>query len=199
MLPAPGGDHAKAGQSRHVSMTLAPTTSENFPATHATQVSTALAPEENECVPAGQSRHVEAPNTLEYLPRSHSRHTLWLCAPSQREYVPSWQARHLLESEFPEVSAYLPAPHLSQDLSEVAPVLNENLPGPQSEHPALPELGLNLPGRHSVQAPPWGPDDPALQIQAVLAELPAGDKDLDGHAVHVSLDLPPGAVEYLPA
>jgi hypothetical protein len=47
-----------------------------------------------------------------------------------------------------------------------------------------------------VQVPPSGPDEPALQVQLVTAELPAGDVALVGHALHERAD---DSLEYLPA
>jgi len=44
--------------------------------------------------------------------------------------------------------------------------------------------------------PPSGPDEPALQVQLVTAELPAGDVALVGHALQERAD---DSFEYLPA
>ena len=38
-----------------------------------------------------------------------------------------------------------------------------------------------------MRAPPAGPEKPELQEQFVNAELPAGEKEFEGQAVHVSV------------
>ena len=58
------------------------------------------------------------------------------------------------------------------------------------------DSGLYFPATHSAQVPPSGPDEPALQVQLVTAELPAGDVALAGHAMHERAD---DSFEYLPA
>ncbi len=46
---------------------------------------------------------------------------------------------------------------------------------------------------------PSGPVHPALQVQFVKAELPSGELEFDGQALHVELAEAPTAVQYVPA
>ena len=46
--------------------------------------------------------------------------------------------------------------------------------------------------------PPLDPDEPALQVQTVKAELPAGESEYVGQVEHVASDVAPIAAEYLP-
>jgi hypothetical protein len=50
----------------------------------------------------------------------------------------------------------------------------------QSASPAA----LYLPATHAVQAPPFIPDQPALQVQLVDAVLCAGELELTGQLLH---------------
>ena len=59
-------------------------------------------------------------------------------------------------------------------LDATAPTAVEYLPATQSVHAALPVAPLYFPETHRVHVPPSGPDEPALQMQAAKAELPAG-------------------------
>ena len=54
---------------------------------------------------------------------------------------------------------------------------------------------LYFPATHAAHGSPFGPVDPALQVQFVKAALPAGDLEFDGQALHVEA---PTAVEYFP-
>jgi hypothetical protein len=47
--------------------------------------------------------------------------------------------------------------HCKQVDEELALVVMEYVPGPQSLHDALPVIALYLPGSHAEQAPPSGP------------------------------------------
>jgi hypothetical protein len=49
------------------------------------------------------------------------------------------------------------------------------------------------------QAPPVGPENPALQVQFVNAALLAGELEFDGQAMHVEVAEAPTAVEYVPS
>ena len=69
--------------------------------------------------------------------------------------------------------------------SDVAPTAAEYLPVTQSVHASGPATPLYVPARHLVQGPPLGPDEPALQVQAAKAKLPAVESELDGHSMHV--------------
>jgi hypothetical protein len=55
---------------------------------------------------------------------------------------------------------------------------------------------LYFPATHAVHVPPFGPVDPALQVQLVQAALPAGEMESAGQAVQ-SAD--PANVLYFPA
>jgi len=75
---------------------------------------------------------------------------------------------------------------------------DETVPGGHSLQGSDPraDSGLYFPATHSAQVPPSGPDEPALQLQLVTAELPAGDVASVGHAMHERAD---DSFEYLPA
>jgi hypothetical protein len=75
----------------------------------------------------------------------------------------------------------------------------EYLPVPQSVHTADPVNGLYFPATQSVHVPPFGPVEPALQVQLVKAGLPAGELVSDGQARHVELASARTVVEYVPA
>jgi hypothetical protein len=79
-----------------------------------------------------------------------------------------------------------------------APTAVEYVPAPQSVQAADPVDVLYFPATHAAHGPPFGPVDPALQVQLVKAALPAGEVEFDGHAMHVELDEDPTAVEYVP-
>jgi hypothetical protein len=82
------------------------------------------------------------------------------------------------------------------EADEFAP--DEKVPGGHSLQASDPraDSGLYFPAIHSAQVSPSGPDEPALQVQLVTAELPAGDVALGGHALHERAD---DSLEYLPA
>jgi hypothetical protein len=76
-----------------------------------------------------------------------------------------------------------------------APTAVEYIPAQQVEQVALPVNDLYVPATHAAHEPPSGPVDPALQVQLVKAELPAGALEFDGQSLHVMLDETPTAVE----
>jgi hypothetical protein len=82
------------------------------------------------------------------------------------------------------------------EADEFAP--DKKVPGGHSLQASDPraDSGLYFPATHSAQVPPSGPDEPALQVQLVTAELPAGDVASVGHALHERAD---DSLEYLPA
>jgi hypothetical protein len=57
----------------------------------------------------------------------------------------------------------------------VAPSVKEYVPASQSLHAPTPAETLYVPGTHCVHASPAGPQEPALQVQFVLVELPSGE------------------------
>jgi hypothetical protein len=81
----------------------------------------------------------------------------------------------------------------------VAPTAVEYIPEAQSVHMEGPVDFLNFPATQAEHTPPSGPVDPALQVQLVTAELPAGELEFDIQALHVELAEAPTVVEYIPA
>ena len=80
-------------------------------------------------------------------------------------------------------------------MHRTAPVAAEYVPAPQSVHASDPVDTLYFPASHAVHGPPTGPVDPALQVQFVKAELPAGELEFVGQSLHVMLDEALTAVE----
>jgi hypothetical protein len=76
--------------------------------------------------------------------------------------------------------------------------LEAYLPAGQVMHSAAPVWLLYLPAMHGTQVPPLGPDEPALHMQAVKAELPAGASECVGQSKQVESAVAPTAAEYLP-
>ena len=93
---------------------------------------------------------------------------------------------------------YVPARQDVHVPDATAPTAVEYLPATQSVHAALPVAPLYFPETHLVHVSPSCPDDPALQVQAAKAELPAVESDLVGHPRHVESAAAPTDVEYLP-
>ncbi len=76
----------------------------------------------------------------------------------------------------------------------------EYLPVPQSVHTADPGNALYFPATQSAHVPPFGPVEPALQVQLVKAGLPSGELvSADGQVTHVEIASAPTASEYVPA
>ena len=100
------------------------------------------------------------------------------------------------------VKAALPAGELvseGQTLHVAAFAPAEYVPAAQSLHVASPVDALYFPASQSVHVPPFGPVEPALQVQLVKAGLPAGELvSADGQATHVKLASAPTVVEYVP-
>jgi hypothetical protein len=110
----------------------------------------------------------------------------------------------------------LPFPkNLSVQLHAACP-LTESLPNAHGVHAALPFETLNVPAAQGTHGPPFGPVNPASQMQLVIkplcaaaaeftghilqSGLPSGDHMPAGHARHDAADVdvvPPG--EYVPA
>jgi hypothetical protein len=85
--------------------------------------------------------------------------------------------------------------HVTQVAASVAPVLVEYVPAPQSVHAALPVLNMYLPATQVEQTPPFGPVNPALQVQSPAAELALYEMELDGHVIQVVAIVAPVLVE----
>ena len=75
--------------------------------------------------------------------------------------------------------------------TDVAPATAENVLAEQLVHTAAPITGLYVPGTHITHGPPFGPLAPALQVQAVSAELLTTELDMLGQLTHVSELLAP--------
>jgi hypothetical protein len=56
----------------------------------------------------------------------------------------------------------------------------------QAVQAADPVDALYFPATHAEQVPPAGPENPALQVQLVKAELPTGELEFDGQAEHAT-------------
>jgi hypothetical protein len=95
-------------------------------------------------------------------------------------------------------SALLEAPEfeLSGHVSHaVAPTTIEYVPTLQFVHGKFPVVTLYLPAPHFPHGPPFGPDEPALQVQATSALLEVPEFELSGHGPHA---LAPATSEYVP-
>jgi len=72
--------------------------------------------------------------------------------------------------------------HAVHTFSSRPPIVAENLANPHDVQTPIPEAILYVPATHKVHATPLvAPDDPALQLQSVNAELPAGAPVSAGH------------------
>ena len=60
------------------------------------------------------------------------------------------------------------------------------MPTLQSTHAVDPASALYLPATHNEHEPPSGPEEPALQVQAVAMRLPTGELEFDGQVSHVA-------------
>jgi hypothetical protein len=76
-------------------------------------------------------------------------------------------------------------------------VSTENVLFGHSSHAALPVIVLKDPGKHAEQKPPFGPVNPALQVQAVTVVLELGAFAFVGHVRQVDEVLAPTAAEYV--
>jgi hypothetical protein len=142
--PDPGELSEFAGQFRQVCSLVAPTSAENVPALHTAQ---APLPVVTLYFPALQSEH--GPPFGPVLPALHM-HAVWaVLAVGASEF-----AGHCV--------------HVALDAAPTAP---ENVPCPQSLHPALPTALLNFPATQLAQSPPSGPVDPALHWHVEAPEM----------------------------
>ena len=142
-----------------------------MPATHAVHVEEELA---EEYLPATHAVHVEE-ELVEYVPATHAVHV------DEEElvvYLPAGQAMH---SAVPVWLVYLPAMHAHVDEEELVVYL----PAGQAMHSAVPVWLLYLPAMHGTQAPPLGPDEPALHVQSSTESLPDGEFAWVGQLEHV--------------
>ena len=196
------------GQLRHVVTDDEPFTTEYLPATQLIQSTDASLPNVSRYVPGGQLEQVfsvKAPTSVEYVPVPQFVHTavpvdvLYFPATQSAQGPPSGPLEPALQVQF--VKAALPTGELELDGQAVHVELAaaftavEYVPVPQFVHAAVPVDVLYLPATQSAHVPPWGPLEPALQVQLVEAALPTGELESDGQAVHVAAFT---AVEYVP-
>jgi hypothetical protein len=136
----------------------------------------------------------------EYLPAAHALQSDRASLPIVSRYVFDGQFRHVVLDDEPLMTEYLPAAHAMQSDSASLPIVSRYVPGgqsrqfaealtaveyfpaSQSEHESDPVDTLYFPVTHAVQIPPFGPVDPALQVQLVKPKLPTGELEFDGHA-----------------
>ena len=129
-----------------------------------TQVFALVAPTSAEYVPALHNAQAPLPVATLYLPASQSEH-----GPPFGPVLPAlhmhavWAVLAVGASEF--------AGHCVHVALDAAPTAPENVPCPQSLHPALPTALLNFPATHLAQSPPSGPVDPALHWQVEAPEM----------------------------
>jgi hypothetical protein len=102
-------------------------------------------------------------------------HVEFVEAPTAVEYVPPKQSVH---AAGPVNTLYFPAAHAEQVVAADTVGSLEYVPAPQSEQVAFPFNDLYLPPTHAAHQPPFGPVHPALQVQLVKAELPAGELEV---------------------
>jgi hypothetical protein len=184
-----------------------------YPALHVHAVITVLPTGELANVFVGQSVHVElaeAPNDADHVP---SRQFVQAARPDAILYFPAPQFTHvppfgpvdpalqvqLVEAALPggdDASKGVVHEMHVDSATANAPTAVEYLPAPQSRHVAGPVAILYLPATHAVQVPPFGPENPALQMQPVKVEVPNGEFELSGHVALVS-DVAPTATRYL--
>ena len=88
--------------------------------------------------------------------------------------------------------------HARQVTAAVAAAVPEYVPAPQFSHSALPLAILYVPATQAEHGPPSGPVYPALQVQAVAAELVLGEFEFTAHATQVTVVVAPGMLEYVP-
>ena len=132
-----------------------------------------------------------APSRPANFPPVHSMHVFSVKAPTCPENLPTSQVVH---EEDHCVSLYFLASHSTH---AEPPNVIEYVPAPQSLHKADPVDVLYVPAVHAVHSPPCVPHEPALQVQLVKAELPAGELEFVGQVMHVEITVT--AVEYVPA
>jgi hypothetical protein len=188
--------------------------SENFPASHGTQVEAAAASTAAEYVPGPQSVQTEAPST-EYLPAVQLVHSVTELAPAffenfppahftqveaavasaTAEYVPGTQS---VQTEAPPTE-YVPAAQPVHMEAEVAAVVGKDFPaghGTQVEAPAPAEYVQAVQSAQALTPPTeYVPRQQLLHQKDVVAPVwvencPAG------HLTHV---LAPSDTEYVPA
>ncbi len=161
-----------------------------MPAGHALHVALADDPTAVEDVPDTHSVHTAAPVNVLYLPASHAVHVL---PPGPVD--PALQMQ-LVEAELAADDQAFNGQALHVALAD-APTVTEYVPAAHEVHTAAPVNVLYLPAAHDVHVVPSGPLDPASQVQLVTAELPAGELEFEGQALHAAIADAPTSVEYV--
>ena len=151
-----------------------------------TQVCSLVAPTSAEYVPALHNAQAPLPVATLYLPASQSEH-----GPPFGPVLPALQVHTVMA--VPAVGASEFAGHFVHVALDAAPTAPENVPCPQSLHPALPTILLNFPATQLAQLPPSGPVDPALHLHV---EAPEMDSEAAGQFAHV---VDAALAAYLPA
>ena len=132
---------------------------------------------------AGQFMHAAFPVAFLYFPAAQLVHVPPSGPKKPVLHVQLINALHSLQ-EAPEFEG--------QDAHDPAPAVDHDATG-QVIHAALPDTLLYLPATHCVHAPPLGPENPALQVQVVLADT---EYELLRQDVHGAL---PVVFLYFPA
>ena len=117
------------------------------------------------------------------------------------EHIPSGPVYPALQTQEKldelETDEAEPGGHARQVAAAVAPVVAEYFPAAQAVHVAEPAVVLYVPATHVVHAPPLGPVNPTLHVQAVRAELEIGELELVGQAAHVVVVVVPHTLAHV--
>jgi hypothetical protein len=109
-------------------------------------------------------------------PAEHDLHVLF---PVASWYCPLKQFGQKLKP----ASEALPTPQSMHVAAVVAPDVVEYCPCAHGEQVALPVDVLYVPGSQTAHGPPFGPEEPALQMQLAKVPLPSGEYEFEGHPV----------------
>jgi len=138
--------------------------------------------------PVSQLTQGAAPRTSLNFPATHIVHVPPFIPVAPRLHVQSMFSS-LPSGEFDRSG------QLEQTSLPTAPTLVEYVPPAHIEHTASPGSILYFPTPQSAQEPPFGPDDPALQMQSSRASLTGSDAELDWHGWH-GFEMAPVTLEY---
>jgi hypothetical protein len=140
---------------------------------------------------SGHSKQASAPAAVLYFPAIHVEH-----GPPPGPVAPASHVQ-LVKAELPAGASELVGQSKHVE-SAIAPTAVEYLPCPQSLQASGPAAVLYFPAIHVEHGPPPGPVAPALHVQLVKAELPAGASDCVVQSKPVESAVAPTAAEYLP-
>ncbi len=161
---------------------------------HAKQVLDVVAAGVPEYVALPQFEHAAEPVAVLYWPARH--------AAQANPFRPVYPALHvhavIAVAPTGELANVFVGQSVHVELAE-APNDADHVPSRQSVQKAGPDAILYFPAKQFTHVPPFGPVDPALQVQPTKAEAPAPEFEFVGHALHVDSANAPTAVEYLPA